>query len=195
MYDWHQILGTIGGLFAFFSIVPYIKDILYGTTRPNVVSYVLWCILLSISVLAQHSSGASWTILLPMGDLAAALVVVCFCFVGYGYKKYGPIEIICFILAIVAITLWQLTDNPLLAIIFALIADILAGIPTIVKTYRDPKSELALGWFMVAFGASLSLISNTIFDLPNLLFPVWIFIVNLTIGILALRKVEINQKS
>ena len=123
-----------------------------------------------------------------MGDLSAALVVVIFCFTGYGYKKYGPIEIICFVLAIVAIVLWQLTNNPLLAIVFALIADILAGIPTIVKTYRDPKSELPLGWFMVAFGALLSLISNTIFDLPNLLFPVWILIVNTLIGFLALRK-------
>ena len=190
MNDWHQILGTIGGLFAFFSIVPYIKDILYGTTRPNVVSYILWCVLLSISIFAQYTSGASSTIILTIGDLAAALVVVIFCFTGYGYKKYGPIEIVCFVLAIVAIILWQITNNPLLAIIFALIADILAGVPTIVKTYRDPRSELPLGWFMVAFGASLSLISNTIFDLPNLLFPVWILIVNTLVGFLALRKVS-----
>lgn len=188
MIEWHQILGTIGGLFAFLSIVPYIKDILHGTTRPNVVSYVLWCILLSISTLAQYSAGASWTIILVIGDLLAALTVVVFCFTGYGYKKYGPIEIICFVLAIVAIVLWQTTNNPLLAIIFSLVADILAGVPTIVKTYRDPKSELPLGWFMVAFGAFLSLISNTIFDLPNLLFPVWILIVNILVGVLALRK-------
>ncbi len=174
MNDWHQILGTIGGLFAFFSIVPYIKDILHGTTRPNVVSYVLWCVLLSISTFAQYTSGASSTIILSIGDLAAALVVVIFCFTGYGYKKNGPIEVVCFGLAIVAIILWQITNNPLLAIACALVADILAGIPTIVKTYRDPKSELPLGWFMVAFGALLSLISNTIFDPPNLLFPGWI---------------------
>jgi len=192
MNDWHQVLGTIGGLLAFLSIVPYIKDILHGTTRPNVVSYVLWCILLSISVFAQYSSGASSTIILVVMDLAAALVVVIFCLTGYGYKKYGLIEIICFVLAIVAIVLWQLTSNPLLAIIFTLIADILAGVPTIVKTYRDPKSELPLGWFMVAFGAFLSLISNTIFDLPNLLFPVWILIVNTLVGFLALRKVTLK---
>ncbi|MDB5204224.1 MAG: hypothetical protein JWP09_252 [Candidatus Taylorbacteria bacterium] len=190
MNDWHQVVGTMGGLIAFFSIIPYIKDILHGTTRPNVVSYILWCILLSISVFAQYSSGASWTILLVGADLAAALMVILFCFTGYGYKKYGPLEIICFTLAIIAIVLWQVTNNPLLAIIFSLIADILAGIPTIVKTYRDPKSELPLGWFMVAFGALLSLISNTIFDLPNLLFPVWILIVNTLIGFLALRRVS-----
>lgn len=188
MLDWRFLLSSLGGVIAFVSIVPYIRDIIHGTTRPNIVSYILWCILLSISIVAQYSAGASWTILLVGADLAAALTVIGFCFVGYGYKRYGPIEVVCFVLAVIAIILWQMTNNPLLAIIFSLIADILAGVPTIVKTYRDPKSELPLGWFMVAFGALLSLISNTIFDLPNLLFPIWILIVNTLIGVLALRK-------
>jgi len=187
MFDWHLALGVVGGLLAFASIIPYIKDILHGTTRPNVVSYSLWAALLSISMLAQLSSGASWSIVFLLGDLLAVFAVIVLCTMGYGYGKYGKLEWVCTALAIIAVVLWQVTSEPLLAIIFALIADILAGIPTVVKTYRDPKSEIPIGWFMVAAGAVLGIISNTVFDLANMLFPVYVLIINTTVGTLALR--------
>jgi hypothetical protein len=187
MINWHLTLGIVAGIIAFASIIPYVKDILHGTTRPNIVSYGLWALLLSIGMLGQISSGASWSIIFLLGDLLAVLAVITLCLMGYGYGKYGKLEWTCVVLAIIAIVSWQITDRPLLAIIFALIADMLAAIPTIVKTYYDPRSELPLGWFMVAFGGVLGIASNTIFDLPNLLFPVYVVLINGTVGVLALR--------
>lgn len=187
MADWHLILAIVAGLITFASIIPYTKDILHGTTRPNVVSYILWAILLSIGMLGQWSSGASWSIVFLIGNLLSMLVVITFCLAGYGYKGYGKIEWVCVVLAIVAIISWQITDEPLFAIFFAFSADVLATIPTVVKTYHDPKSELPLGWLMVACGALLGIISSTKFDFANLLFPAWALIVNSTVAILALR--------
>ncbi len=185
--NWHLILAIVGGTIAFLSIVPYIKDILHGTTRPNIVSYSLWFFLLGIGMLGQISSGASWSIIFMTGDLLAVVVVIALCLAGYGYGKYGKLEVVCTMLAIIAIIAWQATGEPLYAIIFALIADILAAVPTVVKAYRDPKSEIAAAWFMVAIGGVFGIISNTVFDLPNMLFPVYIVIINSTVGILALR--------
>src|SRR3989344_3756884 len=180
MFDWHLVLGIFAGVIAFASIIPYIRDILHGTTRPNVVSYSLWALVLSIGMLGQWSSGASWSIIFLLGDLLAVFAVITLCAMGYGYHKYGMVEWTCLALAIIAIISWQATNEPLLAIIFA-------AIPTVVKTYHEPKSELPLGWFMVAFGGILGIISNTVFDFANLLFPIYIILLNSTVGILALR--------
>ena len=46
--DWHLLLGIIGGLLALCAIIPYIRDILHGTTRPNIVSYAIWVFLILI---------------------------------------------------------------------------------------------------------------------------------------------------
>src|SRR3989344_7423884 len=187
MSDWHLILAIAGGLLAFASIIPYVYDILRGTTRPNVVSYALWAVLLFVAILGQLTSGASWSLVFVLGNLGAMIIVIGFCLAGYGYKKYGKTEWICGILAIFAVIAWQATNEPLYVIVFAFVADFFATIPTIVKTYREPKSELPLGWAMVACGALLGIIASTKFDLANMLFPVWALIVNSTVTVLALR--------
>ncbi len=183
--DWHIIVGSLGGLIAFLSIVPYVMDILRGTTRPNIASYSLWAFLIFISMMAQIEAGASWSLILLIGDLLAVLIVLLFCVTGYGYKKYSWIEYICFTLGILAIILWQITSQPLLAIGFAVLADLIASIPTVVKTYRDPWSELPFAWFLVAFGAMLGIVSTTIWNLENILFPLNILIINGTVAVIA----------
>lgn len=185
-FDWHTILGIIAGLLAIFAIVPYIKDVLHSTSRPNTVSFAIWELLLLISFLAQLSSGASWSILMLAGDLVGTGIIVILCLTGYGYRKYGRTEWICLTLAILAIILWQVTNEPLLAIIFALIADLMAAIPTVVKTYRDPWSEAPTMWFIIAFAAILSLISTEIHNSPNMLFPAYLLCINGLVGTMAL---------
>jgi len=193
--DWHPIIGTIGGLLALGAIIPYIKDIFHGTTRPNVVSYSIWAALLLISILAQWSAGASWSILLLIGDFIGTSTIVVLCFIGYGYKKYSWVEWTSLILAVVATVAWQLTKEPVIALVFAIIADALAALPTLMKSIRDPWSEFPLTWFMIALGALFSIFSSTIYDTPNLLFPFYLLIVNGSIGIAALIGRRIKPRT
>ncbi len=195
MYDWHIVLGIIAGLIGFSSIFPYVKDILHGTTRPNIFTYAIWGLLSLISISAQISSGASWSLIFLFGDLLAVITVITLCLFGYGYKKYGRTEGVCTAIALVAIVAWQVTGNPLIAIFFSIIADLVASIPTIIKTFRDPQSEIPGPWFIVAFGALLGIISTTIFDLSNLLFPAYILMINGTVGAIAFFGRRLRQVS
>ncbi len=194
MFDWHLVLGIVAGVISFGAIIPYIKDIVYGTTRPNVVSYILWTVLLLISILAQISAGASWSIAFLVGDLIGTSLVTALCLTGYGYGKYGKIEWVCTGLAVLAIVSWKFTNEPVLAIIFAIIADLMAAVPTVVKTYRDPWSEIPTTWFMIACAAILSIASTTIIDFPNLLFPVYLLLVNGTTGTVAFLGRKMQRK-
>ena len=183
--DWHLVVGTIGGVLAMVAVIPYIKDILHGTTRPNIVSFSLWAVLLAISIVAQMSAGASWSVVLLIGDLIGTSSIVVLCLIGYGYGKYGWLELVCTILAIIAIVSWQLTHEPVLALVFAVVADLMAAVPTIVKAYRDPWSEAPTQWLLIALASALAIASTTIFDPANLIFPVYLLLVNGTTGTLA----------
>ena len=112
--------------------------------------------------------------------------VVVLCLIGYGYTKYSWVEWTCLVFAILAIVSWQLTRQPLLGIIFAITADAMAAIPILVKAYRDPWSELPAAWLIVALAASSDILSTTIFNAANLLFPIYLFLVNGLTGIFAL---------
>lgn len=183
--DWHLILGIISGLVAMVAVVPYIKDILHGTTRPNTFSWGLWVLLLSISLLAQFSAGASWSVLMIAGDLIGTASILVLCLWGYGYGKYGWIEWVCSALAIVAIGLWQFAHEPVLAIVFAAVADLMAAIPTLVKAYKDPWSEAPTQFFVISFAGLLAIFSTTVFDAANLIFPAYLFLLNGLIGVVA----------
>lgn len=193
-FCWHTILGIIAGLLAMGAVIPYIKDILHGTSKPNTVSFAIWEFLLLISFLAQLTSGASWSILMLAGDLIGTGIIVILCLKGYGYHKYGWTEWVCLALAILAIVLWQVTKEPVLAIIFALIADLMAAVPTVVKTYRDPWSEAPTMWFIIAFAAILSLVSTEIHDAPNILFPAYLLCINGLVGTMALVGRKLKPK-
>jgi hypothetical protein len=182
MFDWHFALGIVSGILAMLAIIPYVKDILHGTTRPNVVSWLLWVLLLLIGVLAQLSAGASWSLVFVIGDLIGTSSILVLCLVGYGYGKYTRLDGFCFVLALVAIVLWQITDQPLLAIGLAVVADFLAGFPTLVKSYKDPKSEEPTQFFIIAIAALLGIFATTIFDPANLIFPIYLFGINAAIG-------------
>ena len=54
--------------------------------------------------------------------------------------------------AIVGLILWAITDEPNLAILFSLLADLLAGLPTVIKSYRHPRSESWLAYAISAVG-------------------------------------------
>lgn len=187
-------MGAVAGLIAMFAVVPYIKDILHGTTRPNIFSFALWELLLLISFLAQLSSGASWSAIFLAGDLVGTGAIVLLCLVGYGYGQYGRLEWVCTALAILAIVSWQLTQMPLLAIGFAILADAMAAIPTIVKAFKDPWSEAPAQWFLIAFASVLAIASSTIINAENLIFPAYLLLVNGTVGSLAFFGRRISSK-
>ena len=195
MTNWHLILGIISGVIVLFAVIPYIRDIVHGTTRPNTVSWFLWVGLLIISVLAQISAGASWSLVFLIGDLVGTSIILAFCFFGYGYGKYGWIEWVCLVLAVIAVVSWQVTDQPLLAIIFAAIADLMASVPTIVKAFKDPWSEDPPQFLLISFASLLAIISSTIFDPANIVFPAYLLLVNGTIGLTAFigRKTKIRS--
>ena len=183
---WHVILGTIARLMPIAATFPYVKDILHGNTRPNTLTWGVWALITIIAVLAQFNAGASWSIVMVIADSLSIFIIFGLCLYGFGYRTYGWLEAICFLLAIIAIVAWQVTHQPVLTIIFSIVADLFAALPTVVKAWRDPWSETPYPWLMVAFGGLCAVASTTIFDEANILFPAYLFVINAITGFIAL---------
>ena len=176
--DFHEIAAIISGVLTFVAVVPYVRDMFKGTTRPNIVTWGLWLLVQAIFAGAQYASGASWSIVLPLTEMLTVGFVVFLALIGYGYGKYNRLDIVCFLLAITAILLWQLTREPIFALVLSVMADCIAAIPTLVKSYKDPSSETASSYLLVVAGAFFALLSSRLWNLPNLLWPGYLFVLN-----------------
>lgn len=184
--DWHYIFAIASGLLTVAAVVPYIWDMVRGSTRPNVVSWGLWLLVQSIFAAGQFTAGASLSIVLPIVEVFTVGIVVVLGLVGYGYKKYGPLDILCLVLALGAIVLWQITNDPMVALWMSVGADFMAAIPTLYKSYKDPESETISTYFLVVLSALAAAFSTTIYDVPNLLWPAYIFGINGAVVVLVL---------
>ncbi len=177
----HAVVGIFSGLLQIIAIVPYGRETLDGRTLPNVVSWGIWKLEVLIALAAQWSAGASWSLLLLVSATVINITIVGLGVFGYGYKKFGTVETVCLSLSLLALLLWQVTQNPLVAIFFAIAADFIAYIPTLVKTYKEPGSETALLWFLLMVVGILSAVSSIKIDLANLAFPVFYASINLVV--------------
>lgn len=173
--SYHLVLGLLSAGFPLFAAIPYLKSILSGTTRPNTVSYGLWLLQGIIDVVASISAGATWPAIFAVVLTFNTGIVFLLTLTGYGYKRYGLSDAVCAGFAILALVGWQITGNPLVALVLSLFAGLFSALPTFLKTYHDPASEYYPAWMLVMLGAACSVASASIFDFANLAFPAYSF--------------------
>jgi hypothetical protein len=184
--NYHAVLAALSGVLTVVAMVPYVKDIFMGTTRPNAISFSLWTVLQVIALSAQLEAGASWSIVVVILVTVNTAIISVIAFTRYGYRKYGKTEGISFALAIVAIAALQY--NPEFAIVCAIVADLCAAAPTVKKTYLDPQSESANGWGLMTLGFALGTLSTQKWDFANVAMPAYLTLITGLIFLFARRK-------
>jgi hypothetical protein len=185
--NWHQVIGILAGIIQIAAIVPYIKDTLNGETRPNIVSWGLWTLiqLIGIWILLASPDGYSWPLVFLCATTFNTASVVVLCLLGYGSREFGKLEFACLVIALIAIIIWITSNDPLLALSFDISADLVAAVPTLVKTWREPRSEAVVPWAMVSLAAGLGALSTTIVNVENLVLPIYLALVNGAIALVA----------
>ena len=175
------IIGSLGGFY-------YLYETVVGRTQPNRVTWLLWGVFPMVIFVAQRSQGVeslSWTSF--VAGFTPLLIVAASFFNPNAYWKSEPRDFYLMAAAIVGIILWAVTANPILALLFSLLADLLAGIPTLIKSYRHPHSESWIAYAISAFGFGMSLLSVQTYDVENTAFVAYVFIFNGACALLASR--------
>jgi hypothetical protein len=70
-----------------------------------------------------------------------------------GYWKLGKFDYACGALSLVALAVWLVADSPVLAILVAAVADLLATLPTLKKAWKYPETETLYTYFVGIFTA------------------------------------------
>ena len=64
MTDVAPVLGVLAGLAGIADTIPYVRDIVRGTTRPHRGTWLIWGTLAIVVFCSQRADGASWSLIM-----------------------------------------------------------------------------------------------------------------------------------
>ena len=120
----------------------YIKSVFYGGTRPNMVSWLIWSLAPFIAVFLGYKAGGGISLLGAFMSGFGPLLIFIFClFKKDSFWKITLLDIFCGILSLFALVCYVLTHNLWVSVFFAIASDLLAYVPTFIKTWKYPETE------------------------------------------------------
>jgi hypothetical protein len=176
------VISSLGGLY-------YLVETIRGRTQPNRVTWLLWWLFPTVIFVAQRAQGVdevSW--LSFAAGFSPLLVVIASVLNKRAYWKSRPMDYGLMAVAIVGIVAWVVTSDPNLAIVFALVADLLAGVPTFIKAFRQPETESWIAYAISAVGFGLGILAIHDFSFESSAFAIYLFLMNAVLAIFAGRK-------
>ena len=138
--DWRELLALFAALITALSTIPYLIDIVRGKTKPNIVSWITWTMLTTISGTAALVAGEPKTAILLYGSSVCTGLVVVFG-LKYGFVKFTSFDIACQVGAVLGLTFWVVFNSPAIGIIVPIIIDFIGLLPTLRHAWHKPGEE------------------------------------------------------
>lgn len=173
---------SFGVLANIVGTIPYIIGTLQGSTKPNKISWFFWTLAPGIAAFSSYAAGAGLASIPAFCGAALCAVVLLLSFFNRAaYWRLEAFDYACGALALFGLVLWYTPSNPLLALGFAIAADISASIPTVRKAWTHPETESPwtyAGGFLNGFGGLFVLPA---LNFASLGFPITTVIIESTI--------------
>lgn len=164
MFSFVEMFAIAAMVFSGAAYVPFVKAT--WTTRgsekavkPHRTSIVLWLIidgLLYSSLRNLNEPGATLTSYMFLAFIIGSVILLVLA-IPYGKGGFSKSNIAVFILAMLSIYVWKTADNPQLALIMQITANILACIPTLEQAWSEPWELDLLTWKLFITGGIMSL--------------------------------------
>lgn len=162
--------------------ISYARAVVRGRAKPNPVTWFFWALTALVAFAAQISSGVGWSAISTFALALGPLVIFSLALKhNWSRSHFTPATIACAVLAMCGIILWQLTSNPTLAIIFSIVADIFGSIPTVIKAYQEPQSEVSGPYLASMCSMVITLLTINDWNFASYAFPAYIFLINFVI--------------
>jgi len=189
-----QILGLLAVVIAFVGYTPYLRDTIIGKTKPHIFSWFLWSLLSFIAFGLQltKGAGAGSYANLALGFIAFVLFIFSF---KNGTKNIKSTDIVSLILAMIAIILWLVINQPIWSIILIVTIDIFSFAPTFVKSWNKPQEETLITWFLNIIRQIFILLSINEINFVTITVPIYALVANIAFFVLLVsrrRVISIN---
>lgn len=188
-----MVSGFVAAALALAATVPYIRDMLDGQTKPNVVSWFLWALAVGVATAAQIHIEPSWSAVLPGSVFLMDACVLVLALAGYGYAKFAWWDAACLALSLAALALWYASGEPLIALVFGIAADATAFIPTFIKSYHEPFTETPVSWLLFGLSGLAGVGAAGVIDFSSISFALYYFVANSSLWMLIVLRQRVKK--
>ena len=136
-----QFFPQIAAILALVAPIVYIRAILKGEAKPHRTTRFVLMLITLITASALFANGDRVALWLAAASAIQAAVIFGMS-LKYGMGGKDKVDILCLLIAMLGIVLWQVTKQPVLALYFAIAADFTGGVPMFIKTWREPETEI-----------------------------------------------------
>lgn len=186
-----QSFVILGTLVYISGAVAYVTDTIKGKAKPNKVTFFIWSLasLIAFAAAVKQGVGIQSAITLTVGLIPLTILTVSF-FNKKAYWKITRFDLSCGTLSIIGLILWQATGVGNLAIIFSIVADGLAYVPTIRKSYTHPETENWYSYLASAVGVIIVLLTVKRWTFAAAAFPIYVLIADIIVFVLTWPKLN-----
>ncbi len=181
MQGYQVVCAALSSFIAVVCFVPYIRDIVRGTTKPHAYTWFIWSVLQGVAAVSMWSEGAG--IAVAAGTIGTVLCAGIFILsLKYGTTNIKPIDSICLAGALLSLASYFFMHNPLLSIVSIVITDVIAVAPTFRKTYEEPHTETSSTHILSGFASMFALAALQSFTFASVFYFCVVMVLDFTLG-------------
>jgi hypothetical protein len=149
------VLGVLAALVGIANTVPYVRDTVRRSTRPHRGTWLIWSVLAIVVCLSQRADGASWSLVMA-GTHAVLNAVIFVLAIRLGRGRISASDTLTVAVAAAGVAGWLVADQPVVATLCVIGADLIAAAMMVPKTYRHPGSETLSTFAGASLGGALA---------------------------------------
>ena len=171
------ILVVIASLLALLGNIPYVRDVIVGRVKPHPYTWFIWTIVSCVVFFGQLAKGAGIAVI-ATGVSEIFTLIIFLLSLKYGFKNPPKIDRYFLYFALLGLIPWFLTKDPTISVITVVLIDIIAFVPTLRKTYHDPKSERPVLYSSNVLRHSLILATLSAYNIATMLHSISMIVTN-----------------
>ena len=180
-------LSVLSGVTVMTAYAPYAVDIIREKAVPARSTRIMFAVLLLVALLQQRQLGSGLTLAVTIGELLGSFLIL-----GLSLKRgvdgLSRLDLACYGLLAVSLVIWLTTQNAFLALHMTVLTDVVAFMPTLVKTWHKPATETPLFFTIGLVAPLLSIVAGGEYGYAIILFPLYLAVINGIEVLLIYRK-------
>lgn len=187
------LYGHIATIITAIAYLPYIFSILEKKTKPDRTTWSVLFLIGIITFLSYRKVGADTTLGVAFVNIIGPFIIFLLSLrFGEGWKNKNDFRFL--ILSLLAVILWQIYNSPLIGLVFNLLADFIAFIPTVKKSFYRPETEDLLTWFLFTIGGIFNLFAIRQWEFGIIIYPAYILFAEGSVTIMLIWSFLVKGK-
>lgn len=145
---------------SFIGTADYILSILNGKTQPHRTTRMVLFIVSVVNLIGTLAADAGLGVLILSLLFFVRSLTLALLSIRRGIGGTSRLDIACAVTALLGIVAWQVSGSGIWALVFAILADAVAYIPAVIKTWKLPKSEAPLMYGLEGVAATLAIVHD-----------------------------------